>query len=96
MFAPWSTQLGTPAWHAMAPAWHGFDGVQATPAVHTSHAPPRQIAFAPQLEPSFKGVDVSVQTGAPVSQVIKPTWHGFDAVQPAPFEHATQLPARQT
>jgi hypothetical protein len=75
----------------IVPAWQGLAGAQAIPAVQEAHAPLLQTRFVPQLVPLATFPD-SVQTGAPVSQVVIPVRQGLLAtVQSAPAWQATQL-----
>ncbi len=76
----------------MVPAWQGLDGAQAIPAVHDAQAPLLHTRSVPQEVPLAAFPD-SVQTGAPVSQVVIPVRQGLpETVQAVPAWHATQLP----
>ena len=58
------------------PAWHGFAGVQASPAVHDAQAPELHTRFVPQDVPLATFPD-SVQTGAPVLHTVVPVRQGL-------------------
>jgi hypothetical protein len=77
---------------AVMPAWQGFAGVQASPAVHATHAPALHTMLVPQLVP-FATLPDSTQTGAPVVQVVMAVRQGrFAMVQLAPAVQAPQVP----
>ena len=81
------------------PSWHGFTGVQATPAVQAAHAPALQTWSVPQVVPSASGVAgvvLSTQVDVPVAQLVAPSTQGFEGVQATPAVQATQAPALQT
>jgi len=74
------------------PAWHGFVGVHASPAVHPMHVPVWQTMFVPQVVPLATFPD-AVQTGAPVAQAVAPVLHGMPlTAQLAPTVQAPQTP----
>lgn len=90
---PVSWQTGKPVAQDVLPAWQGFEGAQAAPAVQALHTPPPQTRFVPQAVPSAIGTEVSEHTGAPVLQLMVPAWHGFTGVQEIPAWQPTQPPA---
>jgi hypothetical protein len=92
---PVSTQMDTPVAHEVAPTWHASVGTHGAFATHAAHAPPLQTAPSPQSVPFGRGSD-SVQTGAPVSQVVVAVVHGFGDTQAAPASHAVHVPPPQT
>jgi hypothetical protein len=58
------------------PAWHGFAGVQASPAVHEVHAPALHTKFVPHDVPLATLPD-SVQAGVPEVQTVVPVRQGL-------------------
>ena len=78
----------------IAPAWQGFAaGVQVMFRVHGEQVPSAQTMLAPQVVPLAALAD-SVQTGAPVSQVMVPVRQGLPLIgQVIPAWQATQVPA---
>lgn len=58
------------------PAWQGFAGVQAMPAVHDVHAPAAHTRLVPHDVP-LATLPVSVQTGAPVVHTSAAVRHGL-------------------
>jgi hypothetical protein len=93
--APVSKHTDTPVAHDVAPTWHASAGTHGVFATHAEHTPPLQTAPSPQSVPFGRGSD-SVQTGAPVSQVIVAVVHGFGDTQAAPASHAVHVPPPQT
>lgn len=98
-FAMVSVQTGAPVVgsQAMAASWHGLVETQAAPAAQ-AHAPALQASPVPQAVPS-RTLPVSVQTGAPVPQVIAAVLQvgSVVEVQAAPAvqgEHAPLLHTR--
>ena len=94
---PGSTQVGVPLLQeVVVPPRQTIPGSHAAPTVHT-HAPEVQASPLPQAVPS-RTLPVSVQTGAPVSQVIAAVLQRGSVVdgQAVPAAHGTQLPALQT
>jgi len=78
--------------HVCVPAWHGFVGMQAVPAVHEVQLPPLHTMLVPHEVPSATFAD-STQTGAPVLQVIVPVRHGLPlTAQVAPAVQAPHAP----
>jgi hypothetical protein len=74
------------------PAWHGFIGVQARPAVHPMHVPVWQTMLIPHVVPLATFPD-ALQTGAPVVHAVAPVLHGMPlTAQLAPTVHAPQTP----
>jgi hypothetical protein len=71
------------------------DGTHDVPATHAAHAPVRQTEpFGHVLVVPSSWNVVSVQTGAPVSQVVAAAVaQGFVEVQDAPGVHAVHTPA---
>ena len=89
---PVSAQTGAPVTQEVAPVRQAFAGVQAAPAVQAAHVPPLHTMFVPHDAPLETFPD-SVQTGAPVSQVVVPVRHGLPlTVQVPPAVQLTQLP----
>jgi hypothetical protein len=77
----------------VTPVWQGLAGAQARPAVHETHAPPLHTMLVPQLMP-FCALPDSMQTGAPVLQVVVPVRQGRPAMlQLAPAVQSPQAPA---
>jgi hypothetical protein len=58
------------------PAWHGFAGVQDSPAVHDRQLPELHTRFVPQVVPLATLAD-SAQTGTPVLHVVVPVRQGL-------------------
>ena len=58
------------------PAWHGFAGVQASPAVHDAQAPELHTMFVPHDVP-LATFPVSVQTGAPEVHTVAAVRQGL-------------------
>lgn len=72
------------------PAWQGFGGVQAIPAVHETQAPALHTRFVPHVVPLATFAD-SVQTGAPVAHDVVPVRQGLPVTaQLAPTLQAVQ------
>ncbi len=94
--APVSTQVWAPVAHEVVPTWHGSAGVQASPAVHATHAPaPSQTWSVPQLVPAAIG-GPSTQTGPAVHDIVPVALHAV-GVQDAPGVQETHAPeASQT
>jgi hypothetical protein len=91
-FAPLSAQVMVGE-QAVKPAWHGLEGVQASPTVHATQAPLLQTRLVPQPVP-FATFSDSTQTGAPVLQVIAPVRQGLPAMgQVAPAVQSPHVPA---
>jgi hypothetical protein len=89
---PVSAQTEVPVAHDVAPVRQAFAGVQAVPAVQTPQIPPPHTMVVPQEVPLETFPD-SVQTGAPVSQVVVPVRHGLPlTLQVAPAVQLPQLP----
>jgi hypothetical protein len=77
---------------ACVPAWHAFDGMQASPTVQGKQLPLLQTMFVPQVVPLATFPD-SVQTGTPVLQVYPAVRQGLPlTVQAAPTVQATHAP----
>jgi hypothetical protein len=92
-FVPVSVQVIIEPEQLMVPAWQGFAGVQVMPAVHGVQVPSAQTMFVPQVVPLATFAD-SVQTAAPVSQLMVPVRQGLPEMgQVIPAWHATQVPA---
>jgi hypothetical protein len=90
-FAPLSAQVMVGA-QDVKPAWQGFAGVQARPAVHATHAPALHTWLVPQVVP-FGTFPASTQMGAPVLQVIAPVRQGRpETAQVASAVHSPQVP----
>jgi len=95
-FVPLSVQPDVAPLHTRLPSWQAFAGVHAPPATQATHAPSWQTNPVPHEVP-FGWLSDSVQTGAPVAQAMAPLRQGLPVIgQPAPSEHATQVPSRQT
>src|SRR6185312_4308691 len=76
----------------MVPAWQGFEGAQAIPAVQEAQAPLLQTRLVPHEVP-LAALPDSVQTGPPVSQVVTPVRQGLpETVQAAFAWQAVQVP----
>jgi len=89
---PVSAQTDVPVAHDVAPVRQAFAGVQMTPAEQAVQAPLPQTMFVPQDVP-LETLPDSVQTGAPVSQVVVPVRHALPlTLQLAPAVQLTQLP----
>ena len=74
------------------PAWHGFAGVQARPAVHDTQLPLLHTRLVPHEVP-LATFPAALQTGAPVVQAVAPVLHGMPVtVQLAPTVQAPQTP----
>jgi hypothetical protein len=66
----------------------GAAGVQLEPCTQAAtQAPEVQTLVPPQLVPSVTLALVSVQTGAPVVQLIAPVWQALAGVQADPVLH---------
>ncbi len=90
---PVSPQTGAPVVQEIAPVRQAFAGVQSAPAVQAVQAPLPQTMFVPQDVPLATLPD-SVQTAAPVSQLVVPVRHGLPlTLQLAPAVQLRQLPA---
>jgi len=89
MFRPVSAQV-IAGEQVCVPAWQGFAGVQASPAVHDTQAPELHTMFVPQAVPLATFAD-STQTGAPLVQAVVPVRHGLPVTaQIAPSLQSTQ------
>jgi hypothetical protein len=76
--------------HDCVPAWHGFDGMQASPTVQDTQLPLLHTMFVPQVVPLATFPD-SAQTGRPVLHVYAPVRQGLPlTVQAAPTVQSTQ------
>ena len=74
------------------PAWHGFAGAQASPAVHDAQAPELHTMFVPQDVPLATFPD-SVQTGVPEVHTVAPVRQGLPVtVQLAPAVQSVHAP----
>jgi hypothetical protein len=74
------------------PAWHGFAGMQDSPAVHDTQLPELHTRFVPQEVPLATFAD-SAQTGAPVLHVVVPVRQGLPVTaQLAPTLQSPQVP----
>jgi hypothetical protein len=90
MGSPLSAQLMVGE-QTFLPAWQGFVGVQESPTVQGTHAPPLQTLPVPHGVP-FAAFPDSRQTGAPVLQTVMPVRQGFPGTgQLDPATHATQV-----
>ena len=75
------------------PAWHAFDGMQASPTVQGKQLPLLHTMFVPQVVP-LATLPTSVQTGAPVLQVYPAVRQGLPlTLQDAPTVQSTHVPA---
>jgi hypothetical protein len=89
---PVSAQTGAPVTQEVAPVRQAFAGVQAVPAVQAAQVPLLHTMLVPHDVPLETFPD-SVQTGAPVSQVVMPVRHGLPlTLQVVPPVQLTQLP----
>ena len=74
------------------PAWQGFAGVHARPAVHDTQLPTLHTMFVPHEVPLATFPD-AVHTGAPVAHTVVAVLHGIPVmVQLAPAAQVTQAP----
>ena len=74
------------------PAWHGFAGAQASPAVHDAQAPELHTMFVPHDVP-LATFPVSVQTGAPEVHTVAAVRQGLPVTtQLAPAVQAVHVP----
>jgi hypothetical protein len=90
---PVSPQTEVPVAQEIAPVRQAFVGVQSAPAVQAVQAPLPQTMFVPQDVP-LETLPDSVQTAAPVSQIVVPVRHALPlTLQLAPAVQLTQLPA---
>jgi hypothetical protein len=90
---PVSPQTGAPVAQEIAPVRQAFAGVQSAPTVQAEQAPLPQTMLVPQDVP-LETLPDSVQTAAPVSQVVVPVRHGLPlTLQLGPAVQLTQLPA---
>lgn len=92
---PVSWQDIVPAWQLTVPLWHGLVGVQLTPLVQATHAPPLHTLLVPHDVP-FVVFPAATQTGTPVEQVFVPVLHGLVGWQDAPAVQAMQAPPLHT
>jgi hypothetical protein len=95
-FVPVSVHCGAPVEHARVPIWQALVGAQVAPVWQETHCPVWHTMLVPQEVP-FGRSPISVQTAAPVAQLIAPVRHGLAVtVQVAPAVQATQVPSLQT
>ena len=74
------------------PAWHGFAGVQASPAVHDMQVPALHTRFVPHDVPLATFPD-SAQTGAPMVHTVAPVRQGLPVTaQLAPTVQSPHVP----
>ena len=74
------------------PAWHGFVGVHASPAVHIMQVPVWQTMFVPHVVPLATLPD-ALQTGTPVVHAFAPVLQGIPVTaQLEPTVHGPQTP----
>ena len=74
------------------PAWHGFAGVHASPAVHIMQVPVWQTMFVPHVVPLATLPD-ALQTGTPVVHAFAPVLQGIPVTaQLEPTVHGPQTP----
>jgi hypothetical protein len=94
---PDSTQAEVPVVHEVLPTLQVVPvGVQSTPVVHGTHAPPEQARLVPQLVPSASGVVESVHVALPAAQLWVPAWHGLLGTHAVPALQALHSPLEQT
>jgi hypothetical protein len=75
------------------PAWHGFVGVQAIPALHEVHTPAAHTRLVPHEVP-LATLPVSVQTGAPLVHTMAAVRHGLVLIVHAiPATQSTHIAA---
>jgi hypothetical protein len=78
--------------HVCVPAWQGFAGVHASPAVQETQAPELQTMFVPHEVP-LATFAASTQTGAPLLHAVVPVRQGLlVTAQIAPSLQSTQAP----
>jgi len=78
------------------PRSHGFAGTHEAAGTQAAQRPPLQTFPPPQRAPSGSGAPVSVQTEAPVLQLVRHAVQEPAGVQSSPAAQATQVPALQT
>lgn len=94
---PDETHTDVPVAHDVLPARQTLPpGLQATFAVHATHAPPMQTSLVPHAVPSATLVAL-VHVDVPVEHEVVPVWHTLPlGLQAALAVHAPHWPLLQT
>ena len=93
---PVSVQLKVPVEQVLRPWWQTLSGGQLVLATHALQLPEgAQTRFAPHGVPASTSSEVSVQSEAPVEQLVAPRWQMLPGRQPTFAVQATQAPAEE-
>ncbi|MFO0629347.1 MAG: hypothetical protein U0325_27470 [Polyangiales bacterium] len=89
-----SVHTGSPDEHTICAVWHALLPGHAAPAWQTMHAPVRLHTWSTPQDVPGVTVEVTVQTGSPVSHTMAPRVQRLPVSQVAPRAQGTHAPVR--